>query len=69
MYYLIGSEKSELTVSDTTTVVENKLGEISYLSNEIQYYNVLLLSYGDRSEKLSIAFLLYCFQITITVTS
>ena len=37
IHYLIGSEKSELTVSDTTTVEENKLGEIFYLSNEIQY--------------------------------
>ena len=37
MYNLIGSENSELTVSDTTTVEENKLGEISYLSSEIQY--------------------------------
>ena len=36
IYYLIGSENSELTVSDTTTVVENTLGEISYLSSEIQ---------------------------------
>ena len=37
MHYLIGSENSELTVSETTTVVKNKLGEISYLSCEIQY--------------------------------
>ena len=37
IYYLIGSENSELTVSDIATVVENTLGEISYLSSEIQY--------------------------------
>ena len=37
IYYLIGSENSELTVSDTTTVVEKKLGEISYISSELQY--------------------------------
>ena len=36
-YYLIGSENSELTVSKTTTAVENNLGEISYLSIKIQY--------------------------------
>ena len=35
--FYIGSENSELTVSDTTTVAETKLGEISYLSSEIQY--------------------------------
>ena len=37
IYYLIGSDDLELTVSDTTTVEENELGEISYLSSEIQY--------------------------------
>ena len=37
IYYLIGSENSELTISDTVTVVGNKLGEISYLSSELKY--------------------------------
>ena len=41
IYYLIGSENSKLTVNDTNTVVENKLGEISYLSSEIQYTFIL----------------------------
>ena len=35
IYYLIVSESSELTGSDTTTAIENKLGEISYLSSKI----------------------------------